>query len=97
MRDFGMGHVASELHPFISCLLSALLRAIHLVDFATQLTAVLRARFLLLSCHKFLSLCLCFNKRSKPGRSFFRSESVTLLVDNLHAAATKALTPHSAL
>jgi hypothetical protein len=49
------------------------------------------------ACHNFLSFCLCFNKKSKPGRSLFRSESVTLLVDNPYAGAIEAAKSRAAL
>jgi hypothetical protein len=91
-----MGYVASELRLFVSHGSSALLRSISLIDFTKHLTDVLHAGSLL-SCHNFLSSCLCFNKRSKPGRSLFRSESVTLLVDNLYAVAIAAVKSRAAL
>jgi hypothetical protein len=58
--------------------------------FVTQLTDVLHAGSLV-SCHNFLSLCLCFSKRSNPGRSLFKSERVTFLFDRLNAEATEAV------
>jgi hypothetical protein len=64
-RDFAMGQVAwcvtSELPIFVSHRLSVFLRVIHLVDFVTQLTAVLHAGSLV-SCHNFLSLRLCLTR-----------------------------------
>jgi hypothetical protein len=44
----------------------------------TQLTAVLHPGYRV-SCHTFLSLCLCFNRRPESGRSLFKFEGVTLL------------------
>jgi hypothetical protein len=90
-RDFAMCHidwgVTSELPILISPRSSAFLKVNHLTDFVTQLTAVLHAGSLV-SCHNFLSLCLCFINRSKSGSSLFMSESVTLLVDHLCAEVT---------
>jgi hypothetical protein len=51
----------------------------------------------LVSCHYFLSLCFCFNSRSKPGSSVITSEILTLLVDNLYADAVEAVNSHAAL
>jgi hypothetical protein len=81
---------------FVSHLSSALLWVICLMEFVTQLTAVLQARSLV-SCHNFLSLCFCFNSRSKPGRSVFTSEILTLLVDSLYTDTIEAVNSHSAL
>jgi hypothetical protein len=82
-----MGHIAwgvtSVLLIFVSHRSSAFLEVIRLIVFVTQLTAVLHAGALV-SCHSFLSLCLCFNKWSKPGRSLLMSRRVTLLVDSLY-------------
>jgi hypothetical protein len=89
------GRLSSGLHPpFLGCEL-VLLEIIRLIDFATQLTAVLHAGSLT-SCHNFLSPCLCFNNRSKQGRTLFTSESVTL-VDNLNAEATGSTKSRAAL
>jgi hypothetical protein len=78
-----MGHinwgVTSELIIFVSHRSSVFLQVIRLTDFVTQLTAVLHAGSLV-SCHNFLSLCLCFNYRSKPRRLLFTPESVILLI-----------------
>jgi hypothetical protein len=71
--------VTSVLLIFVSHCLSAFLWVIRVIDFVTQLTAVLPAGSLI-SCHNFLSLRLCFNSRSRAGRSLFMSESVILLV-----------------
>jgi hypothetical protein len=68
----------------------------HSSDLMVQLTAVLHAGSLV-SCHIFFSLCFCFNNRSKPGRSLFISENVTLLVDNLYAEATEAVKSRASL
>jgi hypothetical protein len=67
-----------------------------IIIFATHLTAILHAGYLV-SCHTFLSLCLLYAKLSKPGRSLFKSESLTLLVDNLYAKATWAVKFRAAL
>jgi hypothetical protein len=95
-----MGHIAlgvtSMIPIFVSHRSSALLRDIRLIDFETQLTAVLHAGFLG-SCHNFLSLCFCFNNRSRPGTSLLMSESVILLVDNRYAEAVEAVNSHAAL
>jgi hypothetical protein len=66
------------------------------ISFVTRLTAALHA-ISLVSCHNFLSLCLCFSKWSSPGRSFFMSESVTLLVDSLYAEAIETVKSRAAL
>jgi hypothetical protein len=88
-----MGHIAwgvtSVLLSLVSHRSSAFFRVIHLISFVNQFTAILHAGFLV-SYHNFLSLCLCFNKRSDPGMSFI-SESVTLLVDSLYAEAIEAV------
>jgi hypothetical protein len=68
----------------------ALFRVILLIDFVTQLTAILHAESLV-SCHNFLSLCLCFNNQSRPVWSLFMPESVILLVDKLYAEAIEAV------
>jgi hypothetical protein len=100
MRDFVIGHivwgVTSVFAIFVSHRSSALLRVIHLMAFVTQLTAVLNAGSPI-SCHNFLSLCFCFNSRSKPERSVFTSEIVILLVDNLYADAIETMKPRAAL
>jgi hypothetical protein len=38
-----------------------------------------------------------FNSLSKPGRSFFNSDKVILLVDSLYAEAIEAVNSHAAL
>jgi hypothetical protein len=99
-RDFAVGHIAwgvtSVLPIFVSHRSITYLRVIRLTDFVTQLTTVLRAAFIV-TCHKFLSFHLCFNSRSRPGRSLFISERVTLLVDNLYAEATEVVKSRTAL
>jgi hypothetical protein len=47
--------------------------------------------------HNFLSLRLCFNNRSKPGRSLFTSYSVTLQVDNVNAEEIEPVKSRAAL
>jgi hypothetical protein len=95
-----MGHidygVTSALLIFVSHHSSAFLGVIRLIAFETQLTAVLHAGSLV-SCYNIPSLCLCFNNWSKPGRSLFISESVTLLVDSLYADAIEAVKSRAAL
>jgi hypothetical protein len=63
-RHFAMSHivwsVASALPIFVSHRSSVSLRVIRLIAFETQWTAVLHAGSRV-SCHNFLSLCLCFN------------------------------------
>jgi hypothetical protein len=88
--------VTSELLIFVSRRSSAFLRVIHLIDFVTQLTAVLHAGSLV-SCHNFLSLRLCFKSRSRPGVSLFMSESVILLVARQYAEAIEAVKSRSGL
>jgi hypothetical protein len=99
-RDFAMGQIAlcvtSVLYIFLSHRSSAILRVIRLIDFVTQLTAVLHAGFLV-SCHNFWILRLCFNSRSTPGMSLFMSESVTLLVASVYAEAIEAVKLRAAL
>jgi hypothetical protein len=69
---------------------SSFLRVIRPIDFVSQLTARLNAGSLV-SCHKFLSLHLCFYDRSRPGISLFMSESVTLMVVSLFSDAIEAV------
>jgi hypothetical protein len=88
--------MTSALLIFVSHLSSAFLRVIRLIAIETQLTTVLHAGFLI-SCHNFRNLCLCFNNRSKPGRSLLRSKSVILLVDSLYAEAIEAEKSRAAL
>jgi hypothetical protein len=100
MRDFGMGEigwgVTLVLLIFVSHRPNAFLRATRLIDFVTQLTAVLQAGSLV-SCHNFLSLRLWLGSRTRPGISLFMSESVTLLVASLHAEAIEAVKSSAAL
>jgi hypothetical protein len=81
---------------FVSHRSSAFLQIIRLIDFVTQLTAVLHSGCLI-SCHNFLIHRLCFNSRSRPGISLFMSESVTLLVASLNAEAIEAVKSRAAL
>jgi hypothetical protein len=74
---------------FVSHRWSAHLWVTRLIAFETQLTAVLHAGSLV-SYHKFLSHCLYFNNRSKPGRSLLICKSVILFVDSLYAEAIEA-------
>jgi hypothetical protein len=62
----------------------------------TQFTAALHAGYRV-SCHNFLSLRFSLNKRSRSGRSLFRSEIVTLLVASLYAEAIEAALSRAAL
>jgi hypothetical protein len=58
MRDFAIGHikgVTSVFAIFVPRRSNAFLRVNRLIDFATQLTAVLHVGSLV-SCHNFLSL-----------------------------------------
>jgi hypothetical protein len=95
-----MGHIAwgvtSVLLILVSHRSSAFLRVIRLMVFVTRLTAALHPGSLV-SCHNLLSLCLCFNKWSSPGRSLYMSESVTLLFDNLYPEAIEAVKSRPAL
>jgi hypothetical protein len=99
-EELPMGHISyggtSALHIFVSHRSSAFLRVIRLIAFETQLTAVLHAGSLV-CCHNFRSLCLCFNNRSKPGRSLLRSKSVILLVDSLYDEEKEAVKSRAAL
>jgi hypothetical protein len=88
--------VISVLLIFVSHRSSAFLRAIRLIDFVIQLTAVLHVGFLVF-CQNFLNLSLCFNSRSGPGISLFMSEIVTLLVYSLYAEAIGAVKSRAAL
>jgi hypothetical protein len=90
-----MGQIAwGVVHIFVPHRSSACLRVIRLIDFVTQLTAVLLAASLV-SCHNFLCFRLCFSSRSRPGMSFI-SESVTLLVARRCAEAVEAVKSHAA-
>jgi hypothetical protein len=75
---------------FVSHRSSAFFRIMRLIAFETRLTAALHPGSLV-SCHNFLILFLCFISPSSPGRSLFNSDTVILLVDNLHAEATEAV------
>jgi hypothetical protein len=88
--------VTSELPVLFSHRSSAFLRVIRLIDFVTQLTAVLHAGSLA-STHNFLSLCLCYINRSKAWSSLFMFESVTLLVGHLYAETIEAVEWRAAL
>jgi hypothetical protein len=95
-RDFAMGHMAWGVTFLFPTVQVSFFRVIRLIDFVTQLTTVLQAASPV-SCHNFRSLCLCFNKWSRPGRLLCMSESVTLLVDSLYAKATEVLKSRAAL
>jgi hypothetical protein len=92
--------VRIRLRPYISPAgidrFSAFLRINCLLVFVTQFIAVLHAGSRV-SCHKFLSLCLCFNRRSKPGKSLFKFETVTLHVDRLYGEAIEVIKSRAAL
>jgi hypothetical protein len=64
-------------------------RTILLLSRMTQFTVVLNTGFLV-SCHNFLSFLLCFNRRSKPGISYFQSKIVVFIFDNLYAETMEA-------
>jgi hypothetical protein len=87
--------VTSDLATCVSHRSSEFLRVIRLIDFATQLTAVLHAGSLD-SYHNILTLPL-FNNQSNPGRSLFVSENVTIFVDFLYAEAIEAVNSRGAL
>jgi hypothetical protein len=99
-REFAMGHIAqgvtSVFANFVSHRSNVFLRVMRLIDFETQLTAVLQSGSLV-SCHHFLRLFLYFNSRSSPGKSLFNSDKVILLVDSLYAKATEAVTARAAV
>jgi hypothetical protein len=88
--------VTSVLPIFVSHRSTAFLWVIRLIEFVTQLTAVLHAGAFV-SRQNFLSLRLCFNSRSRPGISLFMSESVTLLVASLYAKSIEAVKSRAAL
>jgi hypothetical protein len=87
--------VISALPIFVSHCSSAFLRVIRLIAFETQLTTVLHTGSMV-SCHNFLSLCLCNNNRSKPGRSLLMYKSV-IFVDSLYAEAINTAKSRAAL
>jgi hypothetical protein len=93
IRDFAVGHidwgVTSQFPTFVSHRSSAFLRVIRLMVLATQLTAVLHAGSRV-TCHSFLNF-LCFSRRSIPGRSLFRFESIILLVPILYPDAIEVV------
>jgi hypothetical protein len=80
---------------FVSHGSTAVIRVTRPIVFGTQSTVGLHAGSLV-SCHNFLNPYF-FNKRSKPGRSLFRSERVILLVANLYAEAIEAVKSRAAL
>jgi hypothetical protein len=82
-------------HSFLSRS-SALFRAILLIVLVTQFTAVLHAGSRV-SCHNFLSLCLCFISQPRPDGPQLRSEIVVVLVDSLYAVGTEATKSRAAL
>jgi hypothetical protein len=96
IRDFAVGQikwgVTSQFPILVFHRSSAFLRVIRLMVFVTWFTAVLH-----FSCHKFISLCFCFNRRSNPGRSLFKSETVILLVESLYAEAIEAANSRAGL
>jgi hypothetical protein len=85
ISDFSRGHIASgvtsQFPTFASYRFSAFLRIINLTVLVIQLTAILHAGSWV-TCHSFLHLSFCYSRLSIPGRSLFRSESVSLLVDS---------------
>jgi hypothetical protein len=82
--------VTSQFHIRFFHLSSAFLQVVRLIVFVTQFTAVLHA-VSRVSCHNFLDLRLCFNSRSEPDRSLFKSKTVTLLVDSLYTPRLQRL------
>lgn len=82
--------VTSDSPIFVSHYSSAFLWVICLIDFMTKLAAILKSGALV-SCHNFLSCCLCFNNQSKKGTSLFMSKSAILLVSNLYAETIEAV------
>jgi hypothetical protein len=67
----------------------ALFRTIPLISRVTQFSAALHAGSLV-SCHNFLSFLLCFNKRSEPGISYFRSKIVVVVIDVVYVEVVEA-------
>jgi hypothetical protein len=53
--------------------------------------------YLLVTCHNFLNLHLCFSKLPKLGMSLLMPESVILFAANLHAEAIEAIKSRAAL
>jgi hypothetical protein len=70
-------------------LLSALFRVILLIVLVTQFTASLHAGSWV-SCHNFLSHCLCFSRWSRADGPQFQSETVVGLDNCLHAVSIEA-------
>jgi hypothetical protein len=66
--------------------------AILLIVLVTHFTAVLHAGSQV-SCHNFRSLCLCFKRGPRSGRSHFRSESMIFLVESQHTEAIGTIKP----
>jgi hypothetical protein len=88
--------VTSQFPTLVSHRSSAFLRVIRLTVLVTQFTAILHAGSRV-SCHNFLSLCLCLSRRSGPSRSLFSSENVAFLVDSLYAEAIEAVKSRASL
>jgi hypothetical protein len=62
----------------------------------THFTAVLHAGSLV-SCHNFLSLCLCLSSLSRLDEPRLRSEILVVLVDSLYAEAIEGAKSRAAL
>jgi hypothetical protein len=84
--------VTSALPILVSHRSNAFLRVI---DFLIQLTVIFHAGSPV-PCHNFCSFCLCFNKRSGPGKSLFMPESVSLFVDSFYAETIETVKSHAA-
>jgi hypothetical protein len=75
---------------------SAFFCVVCLIVFETQFTAFLHSESLF-SCHNFLILFLYFNSWSRPGRSLFNSDKVTLLVESRYPEAIDAVKARTTL
>jgi hypothetical protein len=99
-RDLAMGQIAwgvtSVLPVFVSHRSSVFFGVTRLIEFVTQLTAVLHAGSLV-SCRNCFSVRLCFNSQSRQGVSLFMSDSVTLLIASLCAKVTEAVKSRATL
>jgi hypothetical protein len=75
--------VTPQLLIFISHRLNAFLRVI--LRIALAISYCRFTRWNPVSCHNFISLCLCCRRWSRHGSSLFISEGVSLRVDRLYA------------
>jgi hypothetical protein len=80
----------AALDTLVSYYMSSYLRFLSPVAFESQSNLSLLSGFLVL-CHSLHRHFLRFSITTKPGRSLFVSESITLQVDSLHAAALETV------